>query len=101
MVVAPNALAQYRVKGETAIEPDDSTKIEIRKAKLDRVVASLKLCVDVTGTVQEVTLLKSSNFAAYDAKLSREIAKWEYSPYQVDGHAVPVCTAVTFVYTQH
>jgi hypothetical protein len=101
MVVPPNALAQNRVKGNTAIEPDDPTKIEIRKAKLDRVVASLKLCVDVAGKVESVTLLKSSNFEAYDAKLSREIAAWEYSPYQVDGHPVPVCTAVTFVYTQH
>ncbi len=101
MLVPPNTLAQHRVKGETAIEPDDVTKIEIRKAKLDRVVASLKLCVDVAGKVEAVTVLKSSGLPAYDAKLSREIATWEYSPYEVDGHAVPVCTGVTFVYTQH
>lgn len=39
--------------------------------------------------------------AAYDAKIAAELAKWRYSPYEVDGKPVPVCTAVTFSYRQH
>jgi hypothetical protein len=26
--------------------------------------------------------------------------EWVYSPYLIDGHAVPVCTGVTFIYNQ-
>ena len=27
-------------------------------------------------------------------------SEWKYSPYMVNGKAVPVCTAVTFIYSQ-
>ena len=27
--------------------------------------------------------------------------QWIYSPYTVDGQPIAVCTAMTFIYTQH
>ena len=68
--------------------------------KRDRVIASFKLCLDDKGAVNTVTLLKSSGYSAYDATITRELQKWAYRPYQVNGKAVPVCTAVTFIYSQ-
>lgn len=52
------------------------------------------------GAVGSVTQLKSTGFPAYDAKIIREMKQWGYKPYLVNGKAVPVCTAVTFIYTQ-
>jgi hypothetical protein len=65
-----------------------------------RVIASLKVCVAVDGTVSKVTLLRSSQYGAYDAKLAAEINNWKYNPFVVNGKAIPVCTAVTFIYSQ-
>jgi hypothetical protein len=38
--------------------------------------------------------------AAYDRKIERELYGWKYRLFTVDGEPVPVCTAVTFVYSQ-
>lgn len=46
-------------------------------------------------------LLKSCDFPDYDAKLIRELHHWAYRPYQVNGQDVPVCTSVTFIYSQN
>ena len=46
-------------------------------------------------------MLKSTGFPAYDNKiLSKMRGEWRYKPYMVNGKAVPVCTAVTFIYSQ-
>jgi len=71
-----------------------------RAGKL-QVIGSFKLCVDVVGTVTTVNQLKSTGFAAYDAKIMRQMRTWQYRPFMFNGKAVPVCTAVTFIYTQH
>jgi hypothetical protein len=64
------------------------------------VIASFKLCLDTSGAITTVTQLKTSGFPAYDQKLKSKIGEWKYKPYQVNGKAVPVCTAVTFIYSQ-
>jgi len=46
-------------------------------------------------------MLKSTGFPAYDSKIQTKIrGEWRYKPYNVNGKAVPVCTAVTFIYNQ-
>ena len=65
----------------------------------DKLVGAFKLCLATTGSVSSVTMLKSSGFPDYDAKILREMRTvWRYQPYTVDAKAVPVCTAVTFIY---
>ena len=98
--VAPVALEANRIAGDQLIVPDDKTKSAIAAANPGKLVASFKLCIDDTGAVIQVTLLKSSGFPDYDAKLARGIHGWAYSPYMKDGQAKPVCTAATFVYSQ-
>lgn len=96
----PTVLEGVRIAGDRAIVPDDATKVAIARTGRDKIVGSLKLCVDETGTVTVVTLLKSTGFPDYDAKLEREMRTWRYRPYEVNGQAARVCTAVTFIYKQ-
>ena len=51
--------------------------------------------------ITSVTQIKSTGFGAYDSKILNTMrTQWKYKPFSVNGKAVPVCTAVTFIYTQ-
>jgi hypothetical protein len=90
-----------RIAGEKNILPDDVTKTEIQRSGKEKLVGSFKLCLTVGGEIQQVTMLKSTGFPAYDSKIQSKIrGEWRYKPYNVNGKAVPVCTAVTFIYNQ-
>jgi len=98
--VAPTALEASRIAGEKLIAPDDVTKTEIARSGKTKIVASVKLCINVNGGIDSMRILKSTGFPAYDQKIQREMQKWRYRPFQVNGKAAPVCTAVTFIYQQ-
>ena len=48
-----------------------------------------------------VVALKSTGAPAYDRKIERAIHRWKYSPFTIDGEPQPICSTVTFVYSQH
>jgi protein TonB len=98
--VPPAVLEGHRVSGEKNIVPDDITKTEIARAGKEKVVGSFKLCLDTTGAPSAVKQLKSTGFSKYDEKIISGIKTWRYRPYEVDGKPTPVCTAVTFIYSQ-
>ena len=99
--VPPTLLEGSRIAGEKMIIPDDVTKTEIQRSGKDKIIGSFKLCINSGGEVTNVTMLKSSGFAAYDQKIQGKMrGEWKYRPYAVNGKAVPVCTAVTFIYSQ-
>jgi hypothetical protein len=98
--VPPTLLEGSRISGEKMIVPDDVTKTEIQRSGKEKLVGSYKLCIDTSGVPSSVKQLKSTGFAAYDTKIITKMKAWRYKPYTVDGKTVPVCTAVTFVYTQ-
>jgi periplasmic protein TonB len=100
-MVAPNALEQQFMAGERNISPDDTTKTDIKTSGKDRVVTKYRMCIDAGGGVTTLSLMQSSGFADYDKKIAREMRQWRYRPFMVDGKAVPVCTVVTFIYSQH
>jgi protein TonB len=101
-IVPPTMLEGQRIAGEKLIRPDEVTTMEINRSGKERVVGSFKLCLSVGGVVTSVTMVKSTGFPAYDAKINNTIhSEWRYRPYNVNGKPVPVCTAVTFIYTQH
>jgi hypothetical protein len=90
-----------RTAGDKNIVPDDVTKTEISRSGKDRIIGSFKLCLTVGGEIQSVNMLKSTGFGSYDQKILSTIrGSWRYKPYNVNGKAVPVCTAVTFIYSQ-
>jgi periplasmic protein TonB len=98
--VPPTLLEGSRIAGDKNIIPNDVTKTEIQRSGKDKIVGSYKLCITVDGGISSITQLKSTGFAAYDNKIQAEMRNWRYKPYLVNGRAVPVCTAVTFVYSQ-
>ncbi len=98
--VPPTLLEGSRIAGEKDIRPSDPTKTEIQRSGKDKIVGSYKLCITVDGAINTISQLKSTGFPAYDGKIQSEMRSWRYRPYMVNGRAVPVCTAVTFIYTQ-
>lgn len=98
--VPPTLLEGQRIAGDKLIVPDEETKKQITKSGKDKVIGSYKLCVDVQGNVTHVNMLKATAFEAYDVKIMRTMRTWKYRPYLVNGQAKPVCTAVTFIYSQ-
>ncbi|MEO8552979.1 MAG: hypothetical protein ABI678_23565 [Kofleriaceae bacterium] len=99
-IVAPTLLEPLRIAGTKMIVPDDKTRTAIEASGREKVIASLKLCLDSTGAVSLVKLIRSSGFTAYDQLLDHEMHGWKYKPYVDHGAAIPVCTAVTFIYAQ-
>jgi len=98
--VPPTLLEGQRIAGNKQIIPNDVTKTEIQRSGKDKIVGSYKLCITVDGNISSINQLKSTGFGAYDAKIQGEMRNWRYKPYLVNGRAVPVCTAVTFIYSQ-
>ena len=100
-IVPPNALEQSRISGDKNILPDDVTKTEISRSGKNRLMIPVKVCIDKGGGISGVTIVgKGSGFSAYDEKLKREIRKWKYRPFSVNGMPAPVCSIVQFVYNQ-
>lgn len=89
-----------RIQGTKLVLPDPETRKAMKALRLDRVIGSFRVCLDERGHVEQVMPLRSTGFATYDRKLLAAMLQWVYSPYLVGGEAVPVCTAVTFSYSQ-
>ncbi len=99
--IPPTLLEGSRIAGDKYIQPTDLTKVAIMQAGRNKLVGSFKLCVTTQGDVMSVSQLKSTGFPDYDQKILTEMrTNWRYRPYLVNGKAVPVCTAVTFIYSQ-
>jgi TonB family protein len=97
-MVPPMVLTGLRISGETQIQPPDPVKTEMHRSGQDRATANYQVCLDAAGNVASARALKSSGFAAYDERLANAIASWRYRPYSVDGHGIPVCSVVTFIF---
>jgi hypothetical protein len=94
---SPLDLEKLRVAGTKLVVPDDEDKIHLNGKRL---VGSFKLCLDEGGHYERGELLQSTGVPTYDAKIVRTMMQWRFQPYVIDGTAFPVCTAVTFIYTQ-
>ena len=88
------------ISGEKAIVPYGRIARAIQRLGIKRVIGSFKLCIDENGHVNTVIPLRSTGIASYDQQLMRGISAWVYSPFISGGRPQPVCTAVTFIYTQ-
>jgi hypothetical protein len=87
-----------RISGTKVIRPDVETTAAIAKSHVDRVTGSFRVCLTESGHVESVLPTTSTGYANYDRKLMGTMQQWVYSPYTIDGVAVPVCTSVTFSY---
>lgn len=99
IVVPPTVIKGLRTSGETQIHPPPPVKTTMLRDGASKVVATLRLCVGTNGEVSDVSVLKSSGYAGYDAALDDGLRRWHYRSYEVNGRKVPVCGVVTFVYS--
>jgi hypothetical protein len=95
--IHPAELNPLRIVGNINVSPDAEDKSKLHGR---RVVGTFRLCLDEAGRYESGTLMRSTGLPRYDAKIARTMMTWEYRPYVVDGKPIPVCTAVTFIYTQ-
>jgi hypothetical protein len=98
IVVPPKVLTGLFRDGDRQPQPADVTKTEMHRDGHDRSIASFEICLGASGNVTSSRQLRSSGYPAYDSVLTSAIAGWHYNPYTVDGHGIPVCSVVTFVY---
>jgi hypothetical protein len=100
-VVPSTTLDANRISGEKSIIPDDVTKTEISRSGKDRLIGTFKVCLSLDGNISDVRQMKSTTFPSYDQKIVSTIrGEWRYRPFMVNGKAAPVCTMVTFIYSQ-
>ena len=95
-----NVIEGKRVAGNKLLAPDDDTKSAIRDAGSPRLRGTFRVCLDDTGKVESVLPVRSTGFAAYDRTIIAGINQWQYAPFMVDDVPTPMCTGVTFIYTQ-
>jgi protein TonB len=99
-VVAQVAVEAQRISGEKSIQPDDMTKIQMQRDAKDRIDSNYKMCLSKTGEIASINMMKSSGYPEYDRKIQGKMQEWRYKPYLVNGEPSPVCTVITFIYTQ-
>jgi hypothetical protein len=99
VIVPPTVIKGLRTSGETQIHPPATVKTAILRDGRSKVVATFRLCVGIGGEVASTAVLKSSGYAGYDAAIDAGLRGWRYRAYEIGGRKVPVCGAVTFIYT--
>jgi hypothetical protein len=100
LTLPARAVEAHRISGEKMIVPNDAIRRAIAKLHIGRVIGSFKLCLDESGHVSKIDTLRSTRIASYDERLKAAISAWVYSPFLYEGQPRPVCTAVTFIYSQ-
>lgn len=100
MLSNPRLIEGRRIAGATNIIPDDETKTAIQRAGAPTLQGTFRVCLDDTGVVESVLPLQSTGVSRYDTQLIAHMRAWRYSPYLVNDEPVPVCTYVTFIYSQ-
>ncbi len=70
------------------------------KARVARILAALQYCIDETGHVDHIAVIRSSGLPGYDAKLVKAVGNWTHKPYLDEGKPVAVCSSVHFIYSQ-
>lgn len=99
--IAPTVIEQLRLVGVIGIAPDNATATQMQRLKVSTVRVVVKLCLAADGTIASTNILTSSGFGNYDRRIFTTIRDtWKYRPFTRNGVGMPVCTTVTFIYSQ-
>jgi len=101
VLIPGEVLSKTRLAGNKLIAPDDRAKTAIKRAGVRQLVGVFQLCLAETGKVDHVMTVRTTGVRSYDEAIIHAMSRWVYRPYIDDGHAVPVCSSVQFVYTQY
>jgi len=90
-------LEANRISGDPGLVPNEATRAEMQRDGKAQAWATFKICIDVAGTITEVTV-RSSKIAAYDAQVNAEVRAWKFRPFVLEDRATPVCSMVATRY---
>jgi len=96
-VVKNDVLEAQRISGNRLIPPDADDQPSLATGQRKGAVAA-KYCIDGTGHVSTVKLLKNSASSRFADKVVREIKTWTFRPIVAEGEPVSVCTIMLFLY---
>jgi hypothetical protein len=96
--IAPSLLERNRIRGDRNLPPDADVLAAMAKAGKDKLIGSFKVCIDDTGRVSSVTMLKATGFPSYDASLMALIRAWAFRPFEEHDKPTAVCSAFTFIH---
>jgi len=101
-LLLPDPQSVKRIVGDSVIVPDDPTKVAIQQSQVGPVTitGTFRVCIDRTGKVESVLPFQPTGVPAYDHKIIATVSKWGYEPYLDATGPVPVCIALTFIYSQ-
>jgi TonB family protein len=99
-IVPAKMIEGYRVAGDPQIQPPDAVRVQMVQEQQRQAAGTIRMCLARDGSVASLRVLQSTGYAAYDDRLTAGMRGWRYKPYRLaaGGNAVPVCTAVTFVF---
>jgi TonB family protein len=96
----PRPALGERIAGDIMVAPDPREKTVLARARLRRVIAAFQYCIDESGRVSRVTMIRSSGLQRYDRSLLDAIRGWAFKPFLDEGRPVAVCSSVHYVYSQ-
>jgi protein TonB len=96
-IVPQVALNANFISGDREIQPPNDVATQISRSGKGT-VGVVKMCLTAGGSVKNLSVLKPTGYAAYDAKIKQKMREWKYRPFMVNGKPIPVCTSVTFIY---
>ncbi len=88
------------VTGSKMIVPADRDKMRIQNAGGGRWIGIFRACIDETGKVVDLLPVRSTGLASYDQRILAGISQYVYAPVIDRGGPIPVCTFITFIYSQ-
>jgi serine/threonine-protein kinase len=97
-LIAPGVLKSLRVSGGDQIDAPDLVQAQMVRDEHKKTSATVKVCVGTGGEVSSASMLKSSGYPAFDERILNGVRAFRYKSYTVEGRAVPVCSAVMFIY---
>ena len=98
--IGPKFFAKHLPSGSFDVVPDPTTRDAIAKNPQGIATVVLQACADVDGAVRVKLIEKTGDKYPEYAQHVLDAAKaWKAKPFQIQGHAVPVCTTATITYS--
>jgi len=96
--IAQAMIEGQRIAGNSQILLPANVLTSLRNDRVSEVRANVQLCVNDRGSVASLTFRRSSGRADVDEVITREMSRWRYAPYVVNGETVSACFVVILNY---
>lgn len=92
--------AMNLVTGTKMVVPDDRGKRRIQHSGVRKVTGVFRACTDETGKVVDLLPLRSTGLGSHDQRILATMSQYVYALVLDQGKPIPVCTIITFIYSQ-